>query len=113
MDGACSSTSVSAPAEETQGLAHAALTARTEFLETKNKSLTQQLALPKIPFRLADSEHNDVLIRFYAGFPSYEILLFFMNFLGQPYIDCSTGVVRELQNITKRNWIHLINFFLL
>ena len=112
VDGACSSTPVTAPAEETQGLVHAALTARIEFLEAKNKSLTQQLALPKAAFRLADIEHNDVLIRFYTGFPSYEIL-FFMNFLGQPYTDCSTGVVRQLQNITRRNWIHLINFFLL
>ena len=93
MDGACSSTSVSAPAEETQGLAHAALTARTEFLETKNKSVTQQLALPKVPFRLADIEHNDVLIRFYTGFPSYEIFLFFMNFLGWPYGHTQTAVL--------------------
>ena len=75
VDGACSSTSVTAPAEETQGLVHAALTACIEFLEAKNKSLTQQLALPKAAFRLADIEHNDVLIRFYTGFPSYEILL--------------------------------------
>ena len=82
VDGACSSTPVTAPAEETQGLVHAALTARIEFLEAKNKSLTQQLALPKAAFRLADIEHNDVLIRFYTGFPSYEILLFFYEFLG-------------------------------
>ena len=101
VDGACSSTSVTAPAEETQGLVHAALTACIEFLEAKNKSLTQQLALPKAAFRLADIEHN-VLIRFYTGFPSYEILLSFMSFLGQPYTDCSTGVVKQLQNITKK-----------
>ena len=82
VDGACSSTSVTALAEETQGLVHAALTARIEFLEAKNKSLTQQLALPKTTFRLADIEHNDVLICFYTGFPSYEILLFFYEFLG-------------------------------
>ena len=45
VDGACSSTSVPAPAEELQGLVHAALTAHIEFLEAKNTSLTQQLAL--------------------------------------------------------------------
>ena len=83
VDGACSSTSVTASAEETQGLVHAALTALIGFLEAKNKSLTQQLALPKAPFRLADIEHNDVLIYFYTGFPSYEILSFFMNFLAR------------------------------
>ena len=63
VDGACSSTSVTAPDEETQGLVHAVLTAHIEVLEAKNKSLTQQLALPKAAFRLADIEHNDVLIR--------------------------------------------------
>ena len=60
VDGACSSTSVTAPAEKMQGLVHAALTARIEFLEAKNKSLTQQLTSPKVLFRLADIEHNDV-----------------------------------------------------
>ena len=80
VDGACSSTSVTAPAEETQGLVHAALTACIEFLEAKNKSLTQQLPLPKAAFRLADIEHNDVLIYLYTGFPSYEVLLFYMSF---------------------------------
>lgn len=47
VDGAYSSTSVGAPAEETQGLVHAALTARIEFLEAQNKSLTQQLTSSK------------------------------------------------------------------
>ena len=40
VDSACSSTSVTAPAEETQGLVHAALTAHIEFLETKDNSNT-------------------------------------------------------------------------
>ena len=61
---ACSSTSVTAPTKETQGLVHAALTACIEFLEIKNKFITQQLALPKTSFRLANIEHNDVLKRF-------------------------------------------------
>lgn len=95
VDGACSSTSVTAPAEETQGLVHAALTARIEFLEAQNKSLTQQLALPK------------------QDFHPMKFCCFSMSFLGQLYTNCSTGVVRQLQNITKRNWIHLISFFLL
>ena len=82
MDGPCSSTSVSAPVEETQGLVHAALTARIEFLEAQNRSLTQQLTTSKVAFRLADIEHNDQLIRFYTGFPSYKILLLFYEFLG-------------------------------
>ena len=82
MDSACSSTTVSAPAEETKGLVHAALTARIEFLEAQNTLLTQQLATSKALFQLADIEHNDILVRFYTGFPSYEILLFFYEFLG-------------------------------
>ena len=82
MDIACSSTTVNAPTGESQGLVHAALTARIEFLEAQNKSLTQQLATPKVLFRLANIKHNDILVRFYTGFPSYEILLFFYEFLG-------------------------------
>ena len=77
VDSACSSTSVTAPAEETQGLVHAALIAHIEFLEAKNKSLTQQSALPKAPFRLADIEHNDVLICFTQDFHPIK----FCNFL--------------------------------
>ena len=38
---------LTAPAEETRGLVHSALTTCIEFLEAKNKFLTQQLALPK------------------------------------------------------------------
>ena len=38
---------LTAPAEETQGLVHSALTTCIEFLEAKNKFLTQQLTLPK------------------------------------------------------------------
>ena len=81
VDGACSSTSASVVAEETQGLVHAALTACIEFLEAQNKSLTQQLTTTNTPFRLADIEHNNTLVRFYKRFPSFEILLLFYEFL--------------------------------
>ena len=81
VDGACSPTSVSAVTEETQGLIHAALTAHIEFL-AQNKSLTQQLITTKTPFRLADIECNNALVQFYTGFPSFEILLLFYEFLG-------------------------------
>ena len=100
VDGAYSSTSVT-PAEETQGLVHAALTARIEFLEAKNKFLIQQLALPEAPFRLADIEHNDVLICFTQDFHPMKNCCFFMNLLGQPYTDCSTGVVRQYETSQK------------
>ena len=58
MDIACSSTTVNAPTGESQGLVHAVLTARIEFLEAQNKSLTQQLATPKVLFRIADIKHK-------------------------------------------------------
>ena len=40
VDSACSSSTVTPSAKERQGLVHATLTARTKFLEAKNKSLT-------------------------------------------------------------------------
>ena len=85
VDGACCSTSVPAPAEETQGPVHAALTAHIEFLEAKNKSLTQQLVLPKAPFRLAEcwSKNQNLLSGFthtaynytYIHYPNISVVL--------------------------------------
>ena len=72
----CSSNSVPLNAEETQGLVYAALTARIKFLEAKNKSLTQQLALLKSIFRLSDIEYDNALIWFYTRFSAYEILMY-------------------------------------
>ena len=35
-----------------------------------------------VHFRLEDIIHNDGLVRFYTGFPSYEIILAVFDFLG-------------------------------
>ena len=102
VDGPWNSTSVSAPAEETQGLVHAALTACIEFLEAQNRSLTQQLTTSKVAFRLADIELTQ-------GFHPMRFYYCFMSSLDQLYTSCSTGAVNRSQSITKRNWIHSTN----
>ena len=59
------------------------LLARIEYLEAENQKLKDitSKTQPK-HFRLEDDANDDSLIRFYTGFPSYEIFLFVFDFLG-------------------------------
>ena len=58
---------------------NAALMAKIEMLESENAALKQK---DKAPFRLEDVMHNDSLVKMYTGFPSYELLVAFFDFLG-------------------------------
>ena len=66
-----------------------ALTARVEFLEAETKYLRSKADENKAPavskFRLSQIANDDSLVRFYTGFYSYQLLLFFLNFWGQLY----------------------------
>ena len=53
------------------------------MLEQENASLKRSLeSCSKRPFRLEDIAQNDQLVRLYTGFPSYDVLLAFFEFLG-------------------------------
>lgn len=60
-----------------------ALLARVEFLEAENQKLKDSASTtqPK-HFRLEDIANDDSLVRFYTGFPSYEIFVAVFDFLG-------------------------------
>ena len=60
-----------------------ALLSCIEYLESKNQKLKETVGCQKTKyFRLEDVVHDDSLIRFYTGFPSYEVLLAVFDFLG-------------------------------
>ena len=56
-----------------------ALVARVEALEAKNKILSHKLKSKKHILRIANIPHNDALVKFYTGFPTYEQLLAFFR----------------------------------
>ena len=62
---------------------NAALMAKIEMLESENAALKQKVSTTeKAPFRLEDVMHDDNLVKMYTGFPSYELLVAFYDFLG-------------------------------
>ena len=57
-----------------------ALLARIEYLESENQKLKEAVGTQRTKhFRLEDVMHDDRLIRFYTGFPSYEYFLLFFS----------------------------------
>ena len=59
------------------------LVARILFLEAENNTLRQKLSrMGRALFRVEQIAHDDSLVSLYTGFPSYEVLLSFFNFLG-------------------------------
>ena len=69
------------PSQSTAVMVSTALLARIECLEAENNFLKATTSKPQ-PFRIAQIQHNDHLIRFYTGFTSYAIFLAFFEFLG-------------------------------
>lgn len=64
-----------------------ALLARIEYLESENQKMKEEIGYQKTKyFRLEDIANDDALIRFYTGFPSYEIFIAVFDFLG-PAVD--------------------------
>ena len=62
---------------------NASLVARIQFLEGENRQLRQQLSLTgKKVFRIEQIMHDDSLVSLSTGFPSYDVLLSFFEFLG-------------------------------
>ena len=60
---------------------NAGLLARVEFLESEVRRL-KITSTQRTHFRLEDIMSNDCLVRFYTGFPSYEVFLAVYEFLG-------------------------------
>ena len=59
------------------------LVARIQALEAENSGLHQQLSRTgKSVFRIQQIAHDDSLVSLYTGFPSYEVLTAFFDFLG-------------------------------
>ena len=87
-DGECDTGSASAsllkePSDDTAEVTvRTALLARIEVLEAENHSLRSNVASPQQHFRIEQIEHDDSLIRFYTGFPSYRVFAEFYEFLG-------------------------------
>ena len=72
--------------------------ARVEFLEAENQKLKDSASTtqPKL-FRLEHIANDDSLIRFYTGFPSYEIFVAVFDFLALLLISFTTGVLMLLE----------------
>ena len=60
----------------------ALVVAHVEVLEAENKQLLHKLKSKKMVLKIANISHNDALLKLYTGFPSYEQLLAFYEFLG-------------------------------
>ena len=63
-----------------------ALLARIEFLEAQLEKLKFTDHKKSQPFNIDQIKHNDHLISFYTGFPSFDLFLEFYQFLG-PAVD--------------------------
>ena len=78
------------PGEHSSGINNIiALKARIEYLEAENAFLTLQNEKESnkhSPFRIEKIQHDDCLVRFYTGFVTFQILLYFFEFLG-PVVD--------------------------
>ena len=59
-----------------------ALVAHIQFLEAQNNALRQQLSHTRKGFRIEQIANDDSLVSLYTGFPTYEVLLSFLEFLG-------------------------------
>ena len=72
------------PQCSTEVVVNTALIARIEALEAENSQLKSE---PKRKyFRPEDIDHDDNLVRFYAGFVSYCVFLAFLEFL-EPVVN--------------------------
>ena len=84
----CSSMRSLSPTNSTPGgtdvttTVNVALVARIQFLEAQNNALRQQLSHTRKGFRIEQIANDDSLVSLYTGFPSYEVLLSFFEFLG-------------------------------
>ena len=78
-----------------QPLVTTALLARIEFLEAECSRL-QNSESKILHFGIDQIKHNDCLVSFYTGFPSFTIFLAFFQFLGLLWISCNIGVVNKV-----------------
>ena len=69
-----------------QHLVGTALLARIEFLEAQLENLKSTDHKKSQPFTIDLIKHNDHLVSFYTGFPSFDLFLEFYQFLG-PAVD--------------------------
>ena len=69
-----------------QHLVETALLARIEFLEAQLEKLKSTYHKKSQSFNIDQIKHNDHLISFYTGFPSFDLFLEFYQFLG-PAVD--------------------------
>ena len=79
------STTEAGPSSADEGLVNTALLARIEFLEAECTRL-QKSDRKQQYFGIDKIKHDDHLISFYTGFPSFAIFLSFYHFLG-PVVD--------------------------
>ena len=79
------STTEATPSSADEGLVNTALLARIEFLEAECTRL-QKSDRKQQHFGIDKIKHDDHLISFYTGFPSFAIFLSFYHFLG-PVVD--------------------------
>jgi len=69
-----------------QHLVETALLARIEFLDAQLEKLQKNKMTKSQPFSIDQIKHNDHLVSFYTGFPSFAVFLEFYQFLG-PAVD--------------------------
>ena len=78
-----------------QPLVTTALLARIEFLEAECSRL-QNSASKILRFGIDQIKHDDCLVSFYTGFPSFAIFWHFFSSLGLLWISCNIGVVNKV-----------------
>lgn len=108
---------VTADTEGTVSLVSAALLARIDLLESENRTLTEKLQVAvnkRALFRIEDIAGNDKLVKLYTGFPSYEILLSFFEFLGPAvsHLNYWSEKEKEKKCLRRRKLDPINQFFL-
>ena len=89
QDAASSEASIANNSQYDRDLVSTALLAKIEAVEAKIKKLEKELCVSASRgrcFTVEDIASSDELVKLYTGFPSYEILLAFYEFLG-PAVD--------------------------
>ena len=82
-DQAATSKQIGSPSNESSVIVNKALLTRIEVLEAVVKHCQKQLHKQgPSHFRIENIASDDSLIKFYTGFPSYEVFLCFFEFLG-------------------------------
>ena len=83
---------------------NAGLLARVEYLESQLKKMKVSTA-KRSYFRVEDISNNDVLIRFYTGFPSYEVFLAVFDFLGPAVNHLQYwGTAKRTVRLQRHKW---------